>query len=234
MTRTHKREQLRHGLLKLIQQNLDGGRLPTERELSEHFDVARDTLRRCLRELEDEGLLTRKQGLGTFVAAQPVVKEARLMSFSEEMAQRGFSPSSRLLSTQTSLAGAKLAHRLKVVPGSAVMEMRRLRLANLEPMALETVYLAHSRLPGFDPAALAGGSFYELLDKQYGLQVRHASQQIQATVLNEEEAGLLGVPPFSPALVIERTSTSNQGEVIEYAKSLYRADRYCFEINVVR
>jgi len=234
MNRTQKREQLRQGLLKLIQQNLDGRRLPTERELSERFDVARETLRRCLRELEDEGLLARKQGVGTFVSAQPVVKEARLMSFSEEMAQRGLTPSSRLLSTSTSLAGAKLAQRLKVVPGSAVIEMRRLRMANREPMALETVYLAHSRLPGFDPAALASGSLYELLDKQYGLQIRYASQQIQATVLTEEEAELLGVPPFSPSLVIERTSTSNKGEVIEYAKSLYRADRYRFEINVVR
>lgn len=234
MDRGQKRAQLRTGLLELIQQNENGGRLPNERELSERFDVARDTLRRCLQELENEGLLERKQGIGTFVAARPVVKEAKLMSFSEEMRQRGLTPSSKLLSTSTSLAGAKLAQRLNLVPGSAVLEVRRLRLANDEPMALETSYLAQSRLPNFDPSSLVNGSLYAVLEKQYGLDIRYASQQIQATVLNEKEAELLRVPPFSPALVVKRTTVLNTGELIEYAKSLYRADRYRLELNVAR
>jgi len=234
LPRTDKRQKLRQGLLALIAQHAAGARLPTERELSERFEVARETLRHCLRELEDEGVLHRRQGAGTFVSAQPVVKEARLMSFSEEMRQRGLVPSSRLLSCGTVQAGAKLAHRLMVMPGSAVVEIRRLRLASQEPMALESSYLAAERVPGFDPAVLERGSLYELLEQRWGLQLRGARQQIEATVLSREEAELLGVPPFFPALVIERTSTSTTGEVIEYAKSLYRADRYRFEINVSR
>ncbi|WP_083748631.1 GntR family transcriptional regulator [Pelomonas sp. KK5] len=232
--RTDKRERLRQGLLSLIAQQSPGSRLPTERELSERFEVARETLRHCLRELEEEGVLHRRQGAGTFVTTQPVVKEARLMSFSEEMRQRGLQPSSRLLSFRTLQAGAKLAQRLMVMPGSAVLEVRRLRLANQEPMALETSCFAAERVPGFDPASLEQGSLYELLERQYGLQLRGARQQIQATVLSREEAELLAVPPFFPALLIERTSTSTTGEVIEYAKSLYRADRYRFEISVSR
>jgi GntR family transcriptional regulator len=234
MDRGRKRAQLRAGLLELIQQNENGGRLPTERALSERFDVARDTLRRCLHDLENEGLLERKQGIGTFVAAWPVVKEAKLMSFSEEMRQLGLTPSSTLLSTSTSLAGAKLAQRLKLIPGSVILEVRRLRLADDEPIALETSYLAQSRLPNFDASALANGSLYALLEKQYGLDIRYANQQIQATVLNEQEAQLLRVPPFSPALVVKRTTVLNTGELIEYAKSLYRADRYRLELNVAR
>jgi GntR family transcriptional regulator len=234
MDRGQKRAQLRTRLLELVQQNENGGRLPTERALSERFDMARETVRRCLKDLENEGLLERKQGIGTFVAARPVVKEARLMSFSEEMRQRGLTPSSKLLSASTILAGAKLAQRLKLSPGSVILEMRRLRLANDEPIALETSYLAQSRLPNFDPSALANGSLYALLEKQYGLDIRYASQQIQATVLNEQEAQLLRVPPFSPALVVKRTTVLNTGELIEYAKSLYRADRYRLELNVAR
>jgi len=234
MDRNQKRERLRQGLHKLLQQNPAGARLPSERELSERFDVARETLRRCLDELEEEGLLQRRQGAGTFISAQPVVKQARLLSFSEEMRERGLVPSSRVLSNTMLRAGAKLAQQLMVVPGSAVAELRRLRLANQQPMALETTCLALSRLPGFDPASLVTGSLYELLEKKCGLQMRSAQQQVQATVLSEDEAELLGVPPFSPALMIERTSTSAQGEVIEYAKSLYRADRYRFEIGVMR
>lgn len=234
MDRAQKREQLKQNLLALIQQNADGGRLPPERELSERFDVARETLRRCLRELEAEGLLERKQGAGTFVSGQPVVKRPQLISFSEDMRARGFVPSSELLSTATVAAGAKLAQKLKLVPGSPLLEIRRLRMANDEPMALETVYLAQARLPDFDPALLKSGSLYELLDKQYGVQIRSASQQLQATVLNEEEAEMLEVPAFSPSLLVERITLSTKGDVVEYGKSLYRADRYRFELNVVR
>lgn len=234
MDRAQRREQLRQNLLSLIQQNVDGGRLPPERELSERFDVARETLRRCLRELESEGLLERKQGAGTFVSGQPVVKRPQLISFSEDMRARGLVPSSELLSTAIIAAGAKLAQKLKLVPGSPLLEIRRLRMANDEPMALETVYLAQARLPGFELAELKTGSLYELLERLYGVQIRSANQQLQATVLNEEEAELLEVPAFSPSLLVERITLSSKGEVVEYGKSLYRADRYRFELNVVR
>ncbi len=232
--RNQKREQLKLRLLELIQQNGEGGRLPPERELSERFEVARETLRRCLRELELDGLLQRRQGAGTFVSGQPVVKQPLLMSFSEEMRQRGLVPSSEVLSSRLLAAGAKLAQRLKVMPGTQLLEVRRLRLASDEPMALETVYLVHSRVPGFDAAVLATGSLYELLEARYGLQIRAASQQLQATVLNEEEAGALGVAPFSPSLLVERLSHAGSGDVVEYAKTLYRADRYRFEVQVMR
>ena len=232
--RSQKREQLKLRLLELIQQNVDGGRLPPERELSERFEVARETLRRCLRELELDGLLQRRQGAGTFVSGQPVVKQPLLMSFSEEMRQRGLIPSSEVLGSRVLAAGAKLAQRLKVMPGTPLLELRRLRLASDEPMALETVYLVQSRVPGFDPAGLATGSLYELLEQRYGLQIRAASQQLQATVLSEEEAEALGVAPFSPSLLVERLSHAGSGEVVEYAKTLYRADRYRFEVQVMR
>ncbi|QPF74737.1 GntR family transcriptional regulator [Roseateles sp. DAIF2] len=232
--RIHKRQQLKQQLLAMIEANGEGGRLPPERELSERFEVARETLRRTLRELEVEGLLERKQGAGTFVSGQPVLKQPQLLSFSEEMQERGLTPSSELLSSRRIAAGAKLAQRLKIVPGSPVLELKRLRMANGEPMALETVYLSQALLPGLEPQDLARGSLYELLERQFGLQIRSASQQIQATVLSEEEAQALDVPPYSPSLLIERLSVSASGEIVEYAKSLYRADRYRFEIQVLR
>lgn len=234
MDRTQKRKQLRQQLLALIEENGGGGRLPPERELSERFEVARETLRRSLHELEKEGLLQRRQGAGTFVSGQPVLKQPQLLSFSEEMRERGLTPSSELISARQIAAGAKLAQRLRLVPGSPLLELRRLRMANDEPMALETVYLSQALLPGLEPQDLAQGSLYEILERQFGLTIRSASQQIQATVLSEEEADVLDVPAFSPALLIERTSLSSSGEILEYAKSLYRADRYRFEIQVQR
>jgi GntR family transcriptional regulator len=230
--RALKRQQLKEQLLALVQQH-SGGRLPPERELSERFSVARETLRRCLRELEQDGLLERKQGAGTFVSGQPVVKQLHLKSFSEEMRERGLVPSSEVLGVTELGANAKLAQKLKLTPGARLIELRRLRLANDEPMALETVYLVKGRVPEIDAERLKSGSLYELL-QQAGIVIRSGVQQVQATVLNEEEADLLEVPPFSPSLLVERLVLGQGGEIVEFARTLYRADRYRFEVNVMR
>ena len=234
ITRAAKRDHLKRGLQALLQQNGEGARLPPERELAERFSVARETLRRALRELQSDGLLERRQGTGTFVAGQSWLKPLQLRSFSEDMRERGLVPSSALLSAQVQRADAKVALKLKLVPGSAVIEVRRLRLASGEPMAIEQAYLPEALFPAFNAQVLATQSLYELLLTRYGLQLRNAAQEIAATVLTEAEAALLDVAPFSPALMVERQVFATDGEVVEYGKSLYRADRYRFEVNVGR
>ena len=234
MDRAQKREHLRRGLQAILQQTGDGMRLPPERELAERLGVARETLRRGLRELQAEGVLQRRQGAGTFVAGHSWLKPLVLRSFSEDMLERGLVPSSEMLSLRRVRASAKVALKLKTMPGAEVFEVRRLRLASGEPMALEEAYLPCERLPGFDPQVLATQSLYHVLQRDHGLAVRNAAQEIQATVLTEDEAQLLDVAPFSPALLVERQVFSTGGEVVEFGKSLYRADRYRFEVNVGR
>ncbi len=232
--RQEKRQQLRRKLQELLRQSADGARLPPERELAERLGVARETLRRALDELQSDGLLERRQGAGTFVAGHSWLKPLLLRSFSEDMRERGLTPSSELLSCRTLRADAKVALKLKRVPGSPVIELRRLRLASGEPMALEVACLPLDRLPGFDPTALVGESLYDQLASRWQIAVRNAAQEIQATVLDEDEAARLDVAPYSPALLVERQVFCAAGEVIEYGKSLYRADRYRFEVNVGR
>jgi GntR family transcriptional regulator len=234
LDRAQKRDILKQSLLNIIQQNGEGVRLPSERELSEKLGVARETLRRCLHALEEEGVLQRKQGAGTFVSGQAWIKQFELISFSEDMRERGLTPSSEVLSYLVIKAGAKLAQKLKVMPGAPILEIRRLRLANEEPMALETVYLVQDKLPDFEPTLLASHSLYDLIERNYGLQIKSATQQIHATVLSEDEADLLDVAPFSPALLVERQVMTSNGDIFEYGKSVYRADRYRFEVCVLR
>jgi GntR family transcriptional regulator len=234
LDRKQRRERLRQNLLKLIEQNSEGERLPSERELSETLGVARETLRHALDALAKEGLLNRKQGAGTFVSGKAWVKRFQLISFSEDMQQRGLRPSSRLLSTTLIAASPKLAQKLKVAPGVSVHEIKRLRLADDAPMALETAYLASARVPDLDPSQLSTRSLYEMLESGYAIYLKSAMQRIHATVLDEAEAALLEVMPYSPALLVTRQVTSSTGEIIEYGKSLYRADRYRFEVNVMR
>ena len=234
MTRAQRRDELKRALQSLLQQAADGARLPPERELAKRLGVARETLRQALRELQDNGEVQRLRGAGTFVAGQSWLKPLLLRSFSEDMAERGLLPSSRILSVQVSRAQAKIAQKLKLAPGSEVLEIRRLRLASGEPMALEATHLRPDLMPGFTPERLATESLYDVLRAQYGIQPRNAAQEIQATVLSEDEAQLLDVAPFSPALLVERQVFATSGAVCEFSKSLYRADRYRFEVNVGR
>jgi GntR family transcriptional regulator len=93
-------------------------------------------------------------------------------------------------------------------------------------MALETLHVPADLVPGLSREALENASFYELLEKEYGVVIESGMQSIEPTVTNDEESELLGVPLHSPAFLFERTSRTAAGETVEFVRSLYRGDRY--------
>jgi GntR family transcriptional regulator len=103
---------------------------------------------------------------------------------------------------------------------------RRLRLADRETMAIETLHVREALVPGLEAHDLEGGSFYELLRARYGIVIAGGAQTIEPTVTNEEESEALGVPLHSPAFLFERVTRSESGEIVEFVHSIYRGDRY--------
>jgi GntR family transcriptional regulator len=93
-------------------------------------------------------------------------------------------------------------------------------------MALETLYVPAALVPGLTRERLEDSSFYDLLERDYGVVISNGTQSIEPTVTNEEESELLGVPLHSPAFLFERTSRSEAGDTVEFVRSLYRGDRY--------
>src|SRR3954469_926621 len=93
-------------------------------------------------------------------------------------------------------------------------------------MAIETLHVPQSLVPGLTADALDGGSFYELLSTTYGVELASGIQSIEPTGTNEEEAEALGVPLHSPAFLFERTSRTDSGQIAEFVRSIYRGDRY--------
>jgi GntR family transcriptional regulator len=224
--RTTKQSQTRDRVIELIERLGVGEAIPSERQLSVDLQVSRLTVRAALDELVREGFLVRRRGSGTYVREPKIAQELTMTSFSEEMRRRGMRPGSRTISLTTTMAGAYLGRCLHVSPSERVVVAKRLRLADGETMAIETLHVPEAVVPGLTAADLDEHSFYELLESRYGTTIVGGIQTIEPTVTNEEESEALGVPLHSPAFQFERTTRSQTGEIVEFVRSIYRGDRY--------
>lgn len=220
-----KQSATRQQVLELVERLGVGTAIPSERQLSADFGVSRLTVRAALDELAREGYLVRRRGSGTYVQQPKISQQLTMTSFSEDMRRRGMTPSSRTLSLSRELAGARLGRFLNVSPGEEIVLVKRLRLADGVSMAIETLHIPSSIVPGVQPHDLEG-SFYELLRARYGIEIAAATQTIEPTVTNEDESAALGVPLHSPAFLFERTSHDAGGRTLEFVHSIYRGDRY--------
>jgi GntR family transcriptional regulator len=221
-----KQSETRERVLDLIDGLAVGDAIPSERQLSSDLGVSRLTVRAALDQLVREGLLVRRRGSGTFVSEPKIAQELTMTSFTEDMRRRGMVPASRTLDLRIVPAGAHLGRLLRVSPSEAVVVITRLRLADRETMAIETLHVRESLIPGLTAADLEQRSFYELLEERYGVVIASGTQTIEPTVTNEDESAALGVPLHSPAFLFERTTQTRAGEVVEYVRSIYRGDRY--------
>jgi GntR family transcriptional regulator len=149
-----------------------------------------------------------------------------MSSFSDDMRQRGLTPGSRTLDFRVVPAGARLGRILHVSPSEPVLAVKRLRLADGEPMAIELLHVRQALLPDLTAADLEHASFYDLLELRYGIEIVGGTQAVEPTVTNEEESDALGVPLHSPALLFERVTRSPDDDVVEFTVSVYRGDRY--------
>ncbi|HWJ31841.1 MAG TPA: GntR family transcriptional regulator [Gaiellaceae bacterium] len=229
-----KQRETRERVLELIEPLNVGDSIPAERQLGHDLGVSRLTVRAALDELVREGYLVRRRGAGTFVAEPKVAKGIDITSFSDDMRARGLTPASRTLALHVELAGARLGRILHVSPSEQVLSVKRLRLADGEPMAIELLHTRASLVPGLTATDLEENSFYDLLADRYGISIVGGTQIVEPTVTNEEESEVLGVPLHSPALLFERVTRASSGDVVEFTNSTYRGDRYRIvsEINV--
>jgi GntR family transcriptional regulator len=221
-----KQRETRERVLELIEALGVGDAIPSERQLGLDLSVSRLTVRAALDELVREGYLVRRRGAGTFVAEPKVAKGIDITSFSDDMRARGLTPASRTIDLRTIPAGARLGRILHVSPSEPVVAVKRLRLADGDPMAIELLHVRSSLVPGLTAAGLEENSFYDLLASRWEVAIIGGTQTVEPTVTNDEESEVLGVPLHSPALLFERVTRAASGDVVEYTSSTYRGDRY--------
>ena len=210
-----------------------GDAIPTEAELCERFGVSRMTARAGVKRLVDEGLLHRVRGRGTFVARAQIRRPpGQLRSFSEDMRARGLDPSSRILEIAQRQATPEVADHLNLKPGSRVILIRRQRLADELPMALEHTLLIPDCAPvlGFD---LEHGSLHAAL-RALGRAPSIARGTINPQAATAEDATALEIAPGTPLLVETRLVYDATDAPIELTETRYSPTRYVFDIELTR
>jgi GntR family transcriptional regulator len=215
-------------LLDLLAALPPGSPIPTERSLAAQFDVSRTTVRQALADLTVEGRLLRVQGKGTFAAEPKVAQRLQLSSYTEDMRAQGREPSSKLIDISEIPAEGELTTLLGIRSGAKVLRMQRLRLADNEPMAIETTHLPLGRFRGLRKYLQPGGSLYQVLRERFDVEMGHAEETIETALAGPHEAELLGADVGMPMLLLSRHSFDTAERPVEWVRSVYRGDRYKF------
>ena len=201
--------------------------VPSERILSERYQVSRMTARHALETLTLEGYLYRNPRRGTFVA-EPRLRFS-VGSFTRYMTDAAREPGTKVLAAATLDPDPVAAHLLRIPSGARVHVVQRLRTAKGEPIAIENIQLSAARFPDLLQHDLTG-SLWTLLRARYGVNPTKADATVVAVALDRFEAEALGAGPGSPAIVLTRTVFDDTDTVVELARDVYRGDRTEFSV----
>ncbi|WP_140861395.1 GntR family transcriptional regulator [Myxococcus xanthus] len=202
-----------------------GSQLPSEDRLIERFGVSRTTVRKAIENLVVRGLVEIRRGRGTFVAQPKVIQElTELTGFVEDMQALGRNPTARLLDGQLVPADADVARQLAVSPGSLVMRIQRVRLADGVAMSFDETYLPREIGEKIVTHDLESEPIFSLLEERYNLPLIEAEYRLEAVTATPTVAQALAVEPGNPVFLIERTSYSSEHRPIDYEKLHYRGD----------
>lgn len=225
-------------LYKMLKEKVKSGEwpeneaVPPEKILMEQFEVGRETVRRAVLRLVNEGYLYRRRGKGTFVCRQrPEDGMEQLVSFTSEMIARGYKPGAVVLEQDTRCAPEAIRSVLQVSKDTPLLYFKRLRTADELPVAVETSYLLSEVIGPVDPARLSG-SFYQYLVYDKGLKPGRIVQEISSALADDETAALLGIKNGHPVLQLSRLMYAPDGRPFFYMIFRYRGDVYSIKTNM--
>lgn len=201
-----------------------GEALPSERDLCKISGASRVTVRKAIELLIEEGLLSRRQGSGTYVTPRIQAPGSFLSSFSEDAEARGEATDTIWIMKVIGAPTEDEARILELPEGTDVARLSRVRMAGGEPLAIENAVVPADMLPDI---AQLGNSLYQALDL-CGNRPVTGQQKIRAALAGSTEAGLLSIPESSEILRIERLTRRADGRPVELTRSAYRGERYEF------
>jgi DNA-binding GntR family transcriptional regulator len=212
-----------------------GDRLPPEPELARLLGVSRATLREAIRILEMEGVVARSQGIGTFVAATPFLRNNLGVNWgvTDLIRSSGYTPGTAEKTVSVIPAPSSVCSALGLQTGAKVVMLERLRTADGRPVVLSTDFIPVVLLPRReDPLAGMGESLYTWLQRVAGIIIHHGSARIRPVVATSSLARRLRVRRGSPLLLLEQVDYTADGRPVLYSLEYHVPD--AFEITVHR
>lgn len=223
------RDQIDNGAFKAEE------KLPSENELSKKFDVSRVTIRRALQSLENEEIIYRCQGLGSFVSDNRTSHNLiRLTDFSEDMAKAGLEATSKVLDFTTVNAPAWLAKLLGIEEDTKVIRVDRLRLGDGQPIAFDSTWLPILYGQLLEEKELSETTIYKILEEKYEIVINRGCYRISAEISDSYLSKTLDIPEQSPLLLIDRISYTIGDKPVYYQKRYYRSDKVTYEMTLER
>ncbi len=201
-----------------------GDSLPSERVLCELLGLSRVTVRHSIGDLVESGLLVRRHGARTVVAGRVQKLLSGLSSFSEDIRSRDMVPGVRWISKEIVRPTPAEVMALMLSPQDSVIRMRRIRLADGRPIAIERCTIPQKFLENAD---FKEDSLYVALDRK-GARPTRGTQRIRAGSMTAEEAKMLEARPGAALLLIERRCFLDDGRAVEFTETRYHADHYDF------
>lgn len=215
------------------QEYVAGDKLPSERELCCLYDMSRITVRGALSELERDGYVKKHHGKGTFVLDVGYQQKLlNLYSFTEEMKQLGKTPTTKVLSFDIISVDKKYAHKLGIESGEKAYCVVRCRLANQEPLIVETSYLPVVKFPKLTKQILVDDPMYDVFSQTYKINATRAEEEFSVTKLNKDEARYLNQKVGEPAMLVKRVTYDEAQEVIEYTISVIHGEKYKYKVEL--
>lgn len=208
-----------------------GSQLPTEAELCEMLGVSRTVVREALRVLEDDGLVARRHGVGTFVRNHPILKNLNFnYGITEMIESAGLKPGASHLGLQKETADKEKAEQLRVEPGTPLITVARVRTANGRPVvySLDTMTESLIQRAGFDPQLLLTQSIYSLLQTAMGQAIEYGIARLLPVTAPRHVVEKLQLPPNALALYIVQTDYSASDEPLVYSCEYHLPDAFDF------
>lgn len=228
---------LHHQIKEAILQQLESGtlhpgdRLPAEKELAESLGISQAPVKQAILELAREGYVQRSKGKGTFVRSPKIEETINfLTSFTESMQRKGIQPDMRVIALASVTPPPEVALQLRLNEHEPVIMLKRLFLLNGQPATIITSFLSQSRFPGLLQVNFTGQSLYRMLERDYQVNLSRAENYLEVIPCMAADAVLLSIRVNSPTLVITGVSYDADQSPVEYARVLYRTDRFRFFI----
>lgn len=208
-----------------------GERIPSERQLCQIYNISRTTVRNAITDLEHSGLLTRIQGKGTFIQNPKKSRQnlSNYYSFTEETKKIGKSPKTIILEYHIQKADTDVAQNLGITTKDLIIQFERLRLANNEPMLLETTFIKYEDFPEITRILLEKMPLYEIFENKYKRKITKVNEKFSVTLLNSKQSHLLDVKLNNPCLKIIRYSYDKENNIVEYTVSYASGDKFNYE-----